>query len=79
MAKKPPIPIDPRDRIIDELINDKNRLYIETRKLQQQISALKAQKKMLRSRLKHLQRRYDDSSNEEYSKADYKKRSGESN
>ena len=78
MAKKrPPTPLDPRDRAIDDLINDKNRLYMDMKKLRQTVSHLKAQKKLLKSRLKFLQEKYCDRTNKTYNEKDHKERSAD--
>ena len=77
MARKPPTPIDPRDRVIDELINDKNRLYIEMKRLEKLLTALRAQKRLLKSRIKFLQE-IRNGSKEKNNNKNNKKRSAKS-
>tara|TARA_R110000824_G_scaffold197894_2_gene381606 strand:+ start:579 stop:794 length:216 start_codon:yes stop_codon:yes gene_type:complete len=71
MKKNPPIPIDPRDRIVDQLIDDKNRLYKEMKNLQRMVQELKAQKRLLRSRIKFLQEKYSVRGKEVHHEKDY--------
>ena len=71
MKKNPPIPIDPRDRIVDQLIDDKNRLYKELKNLQRAVQELKAQKRLLKSRIKFLQEKYSVRGKEVHHEKDY--------
>jgi len=72
MAKKnPPTPIDSRDRAIDQLIDDKNRIYKELKKAEEHIRNLKAQKRLLKSRIKFLQEKYSDRGKKVHHEKDY--------
>ena len=72
MAKRsPPTPIDPKDRLIDQLIDDKNRIYKDLKKAEENIRNLKAQKRLLKSRIKFLQEKYSDRGKEVHNEKDY--------
>ena len=72
MAKRnPPTPIDPKDRLIDQLIDDKNRIYKDLKKAEENIRNLKAQKRLLKSRIKFLQERHSERGKEIHHEKDF--------
>ena len=72
MAKRnPPTPINPQDRLIDQLIDDKNRIYRDLKKAEEIIRNLKAQKRLLKSRIKFLQEKYSDRGKEVHYEKDF--------
>ncbi len=72
MAKtNPPTQIDRKDKAINQMIDDKNRIYKELKKAEEHIRNLKAQKRLLKSRIKFLQEKYSDRGKKVHHEKDY--------
>tara|TARA_B100000131_G_scaffold301933_1_gene324593 strand:+ start:379 stop:624 length:246 start_codon:yes stop_codon:yes gene_type:complete len=53
-----------RDRIIDQLIDDKNRLYMRNKRLEKEVDVLKNQNKYLQNKVRRLEKRFRETTNE---------------
>tara|TARA_B100001093_G_scaffold475274_1_gene500724 strand:+ start:324 stop:572 length:249 start_codon:yes stop_codon:yes gene_type:complete len=55
---------DSRDKIIDQLIDDKNRIYTRLKREERENQVLRSQIKYLKQRLQHSEKKIKDLSNE---------------
>ena len=55
---------DSRDKIIDQLIDDKNRIYTRLKREQRENAVLRSQLKYVKERLKHAEKKIKELSNE---------------
>jgi hypothetical protein len=55
---------DSRDKIIDQLIDDKNRIYTKLKKEQRENAVLRSQLKYVKERLKHAEKKMKELSDE---------------
>ena len=55
---------DNRDKIIDQLIDDKNRIYTKLKREEIENEVLKSQLKYIKQRLKHAEKKIKELSNE---------------
>ena len=55
---------DNRDKIIDQLIDDKNRIYTKLKREERENEVLKSQLKYIKQRLKHAEKKIKELSNE---------------
>jgi flagellar biosynthesis chaperone FliJ len=55
---------DNRDKIIDQLIDDKNKIYTRLKKEEKENAVFRSQLKYVRQRLKHAEKRIKELSNE---------------
>ena len=55
---------DNRDKIIDQLIDDKNRIYTRLKKEEKENAVFRSQLKYVRQRLKHAEKRIKELSDE---------------
>ena len=69
---------DNRDKIIDQLIDDKNRIYTKLKREERENEVLKSQLKYIKQRLKHAEKKIKELSNEIVDSRAKKERSGES-
>tara|TARA_B100000214_G_scaffold299438_1_gene229617 strand:- start:18550 stop:18783 length:234 start_codon:yes stop_codon:yes gene_type:complete len=67
-----------RDKIIDQLIDDKNRLYLKLKRAEKEVEVLKNQNKYLNEKYRRLEKKFRETVNEKFSNRDKKRRSGES-
>ena len=68
---------DNRDKIIDQLIDDKNRIYMKLKREERENEVLKSQLKYVKQRLKHAEKKIKELSNEIINSRVKEKRSGE--
>ena len=55
---------DSRDKVIDQLIDDKNRIYTRLKREQRENAVLRSQLKYVKERLKHAEKKIKELSNE---------------
>ena len=55
-----------RDRIIDQLIDDKNRLYLRKKRAEKEVEVLKNQNKYLQNKIRNLEKRLREKVNAEF-------------
>ena len=55
---------DSRDKIIDQLIDDKNRIYTRLKREQRENAVLRSQLKYVKERVKHAEKKIKELSNE---------------
>ena len=55
-----------RDRIIDQLIDDKNRLYMRNKRLEKEVDVLKNQNKYLQNKIRLLEKKVREKVNGEF-------------
>ena len=67
-----------RDKIIDQLIDDKNRLYLKLKRAEKEVEVLKNQNKYLNEKYRRLEKKFRETVNEKFSNRDKKRRPGES-
>lgn len=68
---------DSRDKIIDQLIDDKNRIYTRLKREERENQVLRSQVKYLKQRLEHAEKKIKELSNEIVDSRAKKERSGE--
>lgn len=66
-----------RDKIIDQLIDDKNRLYLKLKRAEKEVEVLKNQNKYLNEKYRRLEKKFRETVNEKFSNRNKKRRSGE--
>ena len=66
---------DNRDKIIDQLIDDKNRIYTRLKREEKENAVLRSQLKYTQERLKYAEKKMKELSNEINSSRDKEKRS----
>ena len=66
-----------RDKIIDQLIDDKNRLYLKLKRAEKEVEVLKNQNKYLNEKYRRLEKNFRETVNEKFSNRNKKRRSGE--
>jgi len=59
-----------RDRIIDQLIDDKNRLYLRKKRAEKEVEVLKNQNKYLQNKIRLLEKRFRERVNAEFNSGD---------
>tara|TARA_A100001037_G_C15090475_1_gene608796 strand:+ start:727 stop:975 length:249 start_codon:yes stop_codon:yes gene_type:complete len=69
---------DSRDKIIDQLIDDKNKIYTRLKKEEKENAVLRSQLKYIRRRLKHAEDKIKELSNEIIDSRAEEERSGNS-
>ena len=69
---------DSRDKIIDQLIDDKNRIYTRLKREERENQVLRSQVKYLKQRLEHAEKKIKELSNEIVDSRAKKEGSGES-
>ena len=69
---------DSRDKIIDQLIDDKNRIYTKLKREERENAVLKSQLKYVKQRLKHAEKKIKELSNEIIDNRTEKEGSGDS-
>ena len=69
---------DSRDKVIDQLIDDKNRIYTRLKREERENAVLKSQIKYVSQRLKHAEKKIKDLSNEINDYRAKEERSGDS-
>ena len=69
---------DSRDKVIDQLIDDKNRIYTRLKREERENAVLKSQLKYVSQRLKHAEKKIKDLSNEINDYRAKEERSGDS-
>ena len=69
---------DSRDKIIDQLIDDKNRIYTRLKREERENQVFRSQVKYLKQRLEHAEKRIKELSNEVNNNRVKKERSGSS-
>tara|TARA_Y100001970_G_C13666766_1_gene571033 strand:- start:292 stop:525 length:234 start_codon:yes stop_codon:yes gene_type:complete len=67
-----------RDKIIDQLIDDKNRLYLKLKRAEKEVEVLKNQNKYLNEKYRRLEKKFRETVNEKFSNRDKKRRPRES-
>ena len=55
---------DSRDKVIDQLIDDKNRIYTRLKREERENAVLRSQLKYVKERLKHAEKKMKELSNE---------------
>ena len=68
---------DSRDKIIDQLIDDKNRIYTRLKREERENQVLRSQVKYLKQRLEHAEKKIKELSNEIINSRAKKEGSGE--
>ena len=68
---------DSRDKIIDQLIDDKNRIYTRLKREERENQVLRSQVKYLKQRLEHAEKKIKELSNEIVDSRAKKEGSGE--
>jgi len=61
-----------RDRIIDQLIDDKNRLYLRLKRAEKEVEVLKNQNKYLQNKARNLEKKVREKTNAKFSSRDKK-------
>ena len=69
---------DSRDKIIDQLIDDKNRIYTRLKREERENQVLRSQVKYLKQRLQYAEKKIKELSNEIIDSRAKEERSGES-
>lgn len=69
---------DSRDKIIDQLIDDKNRIYTRLKREERENAVLRSQIKYLKQRLQYAEKKIKELSNEIIDSRAKEERSGES-
>ena len=69
---------DSRDKIIDQLIDDKNRIYTRLKREERENQVLRSQLKYLKQRLQYAEKKIKELSNEIINGRTKEERSGES-
>ncbi len=69
---------DSRDKMIDKLIDDKNRIYTRLKREERENAVLRSQIKYVKERLKHAEKKMKELSNEINDNRAKEKRSGDS-
>ena len=69
---------DSRDKMIDKLIDDKNRIYTRLKREERENAVLRSQIKYVKERLKHAEKKMKELSNEITNSRTKEKRSGDS-
>ena len=69
---------DSRDKVIDKLIDDKNRIYTRKKREERENAVLRSQIKYVKERLKHAEKKMKELSNEITNSRTKEKRSGDS-
>lgn len=69
---------DSRDKLIDKLIDDKNRIYTRLKREERENAVLRSQIKYVKERLKHAEKKMKELSNEINDNRAKEKRSGDS-
>jgi septal ring factor EnvC (AmiA/AmiB activator) len=69
---------DSRDKMIDKLIDDKNRIYTRLKREERENAVLRSQIKYVKERLKHAEKKMKELSNEINDNRAKEKRSGNS-
>ena len=69
---------DSRDKIIDQLIDDKNRIYTRLKREERENQVLRSQVKYLKQRLQYAEKKIKELSNEIINSRTKEERSGES-
>ena len=69
---------DSRDKLIDKLIEDKNRIYTRLKREERENAVLRSQIKYVKERLKHAEKKMKELSNEINDNRAKEKRSGDS-
>lgn len=69
---------DSRDKIIDQLIDDKNRIYTRLKREERENAVLRSQVKYLKQRLQYAEKKIKELSNEIIDSRAKEERSGES-
>jgi len=69
---------DSRDKMIDKLIDDKNRIYTILKREERENAVLRSQIKYVKERLKHAEKKMKELSNEINDNRAKEKRSGDS-
>ena len=55
---------DSRDKVIDQLINDKNKIYTRLKREEKENAVLRSQLKYVKERLRHAEKKIKELSNE---------------
>ena len=61
-----------RDRIIDQLIDDKNRLYLRLKRAEKEVEVLKNQNKYLQNKARNLEKKVREKTNANFNSRDKK-------
>tara|TARA_Y100001970_G_C13723192_1_gene597696 strand:+ start:147 stop:365 length:219 start_codon:yes stop_codon:yes gene_type:complete len=61
-----------RDRIIDQLIDDKNRLYLRLKRAEKEVEVLKNQNKYLQNKARNLEKKVREKTNAKFNSRDKK-------
>lgn len=69
---------DSRDKVIDQLIDDKNRIYTRLKREERENAVLNSQLKYVKQRLKYAEKKIKELSNEINDNRTKEKRSGDS-
>ena len=60
-----------RDRIIDQLIDDKNRLYLRLKRAEKEVEVLKNQNKYLQNKARNLEKKVREKTNAKFNKTSF--------